>query len=172
MAIREGARRFHARCLLLFLCLLVLPISCREPPEVTYEGRPLGAWIAMLESHDPAARTAAVQALRQIGPQARQAIPALIQTIRETRNRDRKLLLACNGALLAMGQEIVPSMIALLRDDDWEMRRGSAWILGRLGPDAREAVPALTRAIQDPHPAVRRKAAESLKKIQGQPDGR
>jgi len=157
------------RTLLLALCLLALSLACKKQSEVTYEGKPLRAWLAMLESQDPAERYAAVRAVREIGPEASPAIPILIETIRETRNRDKKLLLACNGALLAMGREIVPHMIVLLRDDSWEMRSGSAWILGKLGPEARDAVPALTRALQDPHPAVRSRAAVSLKQIRGEP---
>jgi hypothetical protein len=41
-----------------------------------------------------------------------------------------------NDALLGMGKEIVPYMVTLLKDDTWEMRRGAAWILGKVGPDA------------------------------------
>ena len=93
------------------------------------------------------------------------ALPEKTTTIRQTRNHDKRILLACNQALLAMGKEIVPQMISLLEDDEWEMCRGAAWILGRLGPEAGDAVPALTRALKDPNPAVRGKAQESLKKI-------
>lgn len=157
------------RPLRLTLCLLALCLACEKPAEVSYQGKPLHAWIEMLRSPDPAERHAAVRAVREIGPEARPAIPMLIETIRETRHRDKKLLLACNGALLAMGREIVPHVTVLLRDDSWEMRGGGAWILGKLGPDAREAVPALTRALQDPHPAVRSRAAAALKQIRGEP---
>ena len=76
--------------------------------------------------------------------------------------------MACNDALLAMGEEIVPHMVALLKDETWEMRRGAAWILGMVGPEARDAVPALTEALKDPNPVVRERAQESLKKIQGE----
>ena len=41
-------------------------------------------------------------------PEAKEAIPALIETIRQTRNHD-KILLACNYALLGMGKGIVPT---------------------------------------------------------------
>ena len=66
-----------------------------------------------------------------------------------------------------MGKEIVPHMIALLKDDTWEMRRGAAWILGKVGPEAKDAVPALTEALNDSNPAVRTNAQEALKRIKG-----
>jgi HEAT repeat protein len=67
-----------------------------------------------------------------------------------------------------MGKEVVPYLIDLLKDDTWEMRRGSAWMLGKLGPEARDAIPALTEALKDENEVVRQKAAEALKKIEGE----
>jgi hypothetical protein len=155
------------RCLALLVCIAVLSIGCSKKEEVTYQGKPLSAWIEMLEDSNPSTRFSAINAVGKIGPEAREAIPALIETIRQTRNHDKRILLACNYALLAMGKEIVPNMISLLKDDEWEMRRGAAWILGKLGPEAKDAVPALTEALSDSNPAVRTKAAEALKKIKG-----
>ena len=155
------------RCLVILLCIALLFTGCRKQEEVIYQGKPLSAWIKMLEDPNPITRTAAIKAIGEMGPEAKQAIPVLIETIRETKNRDKNILLSCNYALLKMGKEIVPYMISLLKDDDWEMRGGSAWILGKVGPDAKDAVPALTESLHDTNAVVRRKAAESLKKIQG-----
>jgi HEAT repeat protein len=156
------------RCLALLVCLAILFIGCTRKEEVTYQGKPLSEWMKMLRDEDPIKRFTAIGAVREIGPEAKEAIPILIDTIREVRNRDRRLLVGCNDALLAMGKEIVPHMIELLNDDNWEMRRGAAWILGMVGPEAEDAVPALTEALKDPNPVVRHKAAESLKKIHGE----
>ncbi len=155
------------RCLVLLVCAALLSIGCNRKQEVIYQGKPLSGWIKMLEGTNPGEKFAAIKAIAEIGPHAAPAIPALVETIRVTRNRDKKMLLACNYALLGMGKEIVPYMISLLKDDDWEMRRGAAWILGKVGPDAKDAVPALTEALNDTNAAVRMKAAEALKKIAG-----
>jgi len=133
-----------------------------------YQGKSLGEWIKVLEGPNPIERYAAINAIGEMGPTAKRAIPVLIETIRETRNRDKKMLLSCNYALLAMGKEIVPYMITVLKDDNWEMRRGAAWILGKVGPAAKDAIPALTEALNDTNAVVRKKAAESLKKIKGE----
>jgi HEAT repeat protein len=155
------------RCLALLVCVAILSIGCTKKKEVTYEGKPVSEWMKMLKGEDPAEKYAAIHAVRKIGPEAKEAIPILIETIRVVRNRDKRILVACNSALLAMGKEIVPHMIALLKDDTWEMRRGAAWILGKVGPDARDVVPALTEALNDSNPAVRTKAQEALKKVKG-----
>lgn len=156
------------RCPALLVCIAILSIGCSKKEEVVYQGKPLSAWMKMLEDPNPSTRFAAILAVGKIGPEAREAIPVLVETIRQTRNHDKRLLIASNEALLAMGKEIVPTMVSLLKDEDWEMRRGAAWILGKVGPDAKDAVPALTKALSDPKDAVRIKAEESLKKIQGE----
>jgi HEAT repeat protein len=152
--------------LALLVCISISSFGCNKK-EVTYQDKPLHTWIEMLESPDPAVRTSAILAVGEIGPEARKAIPMLIEIIRQTRNHDKRMLLAANTALLKMGKEIVPHMVSLLEDKDWEMRRGAAWILGKVGPDARDALPALTDALEDPNPEVRAKAAHSLKQIMG-----
>lgn len=156
------------RCLFLLASIAILSMGCAKKEEVTYQGKPLSAWIKMLNDEDPNRKYAAIQAIGEIGPEAKEAIPILVKTIRETRNRDKRILFACTNALLGMGKEIVPYMISSLKDDDWQMRRGSAWMLGKLGPNAKDAIPALTEALNDPSEAVRLKAAESLKKIKGE----
>jgi HEAT repeat protein len=153
------------RCLTILACIAILTLGCAKKGEVSYQGKPLSAWIEMLNDSDPNRKYAAIKAIGEIGQEAKEAIPILVETIRETRNRDKRILVACNDALFGMGREIVPHMIRLLKDDNWEMRRGSAWMLGKLGPDAKDAIPALTEALNDPSEAVRMKAAESLKKI-------
>ena len=156
------------RCLALLVCTAILSIGCTKKEEVTYQGKPLSEWMKMLKDENLIKKYAAIKAIGELGPEAKEAIPVLIETIRETKHRDKRILFACNQALLGMGKEIVPHMIALLKDDTWEMRRGSAWVLGKLGPDAKDAVPALTEALNDPNDAVRRRAAEALKKIKGE----
>lgn len=151
--------------LALLACMALLTTACSRKEKATYQGKPVSVWIEMLKDKDPSRKYAALQALSEIGPEAKEAIPILIETIRETKNRDKRILVACNHALFGMGKEIVPTMISLLKDDDSEMRRGSAWMLGNLGPDAKDAIPALTVALNDSSEAVRIKAAEALKKI-------
>lgn len=161
-------KKRYLALLALLVCLTMLSIGCTKKQEVTYQGKPLNEWIKMLKEPDLAAKTSAIAAISALGPEAKEATPAIIETIRQVRNRDKRMLVACVDALLGMGKEAVPYLIDLLKDDTWEMRRGSAWMLGKLGPDAKDAVPALTEALNDPNEVVRLKAAEALKKIAGE----
>ena len=152
----------------LLVCMTILAIGCNKKDKNLYQGKPVEEWVKMVGDDHPATKYAAINAIVEIGPPAKDAIPELVATIRVSRNADKKLLYLCNKALLGMGPEVVPAMIALLKDEVWEMRRGAAWLLGKLGPDAKDAIPALTRALKDPNASVRKKAEEALMKIKGE----
>jgi HEAT repeat protein len=56
-----------------------------------------------------------------------------------------------------------------LGDQDAEVRRGAARVLGWIGPEAKEAVPDLERlAEMDPEEFVRKNARDALEKIRKQ----
>ena len=93
----------------LLICIAMLSIGCTKKEEVTYQGKPLSEWIKMLEEPDPAAKSSAIAAIMELGPEAKEAAPAIIEMIRQVRNRDKRMLVACNDALFAMGKEAVPS---------------------------------------------------------------
>ena len=107
----------NGRYLLVLACMAILSMGCTQKKEVAYQGKPLRVWIDMLEEPNPISRYAAIQAVGEIGPEAREAIPVLVDIIRSTRNHDKRMLLASNRSLRAMGREIGPHMIALLKDD-------------------------------------------------------
>lgn len=72
-----------------------------------------------------------------------------------------------------MAQSEIQKHIKALKDDDWEVREGAAEALGMIGPDAREAVPALIKTFDaikhgdyDPDVVA---ATKALGKIGGQP---
>jgi len=56
----------------------------------------------------------------------------------------------------------------LQTDDDQLNRQIIIEALGRIGPDAKEALPVLERLSNDTNPDVRKAAAEALKKIRGE----
>ncbi|HEX9284178.1 MAG TPA: HEAT repeat domain-containing protein [Nitrospirales bacterium] len=94
---------------------------------------------------------------------------------------------------LKMRREIVPVLLDALKDrspqpggvfparrygnnlptpqqvyDRGEIGIGAATFLGELGPDGRDAIPALTEALKDPDARFRNAVAEALKRIQGE----
>ncbi len=65
------------------------------------------------------------------------------------------------------GKRSVPYLVTALDDKGWHVPYLSALLLGRIGPDARGAIPALTTALRHEFEFVRHAAADALKKIQG-----
>src|SRR5690606_36361270 len=65
----------------------------------------------------------------------------------------------------ATGPKAVPGLIAALQaDTDWT-RASAALALIYLGPDARDAVPALTASLADCDPEVRGNSAQALGRV-------
>ena len=60
----------------------------------------------------------------------------------------------------------IRKLIQDLNDSDFSVRTLSAMELGRIGPDARDAVPALTSALSDKDAVVRYFAKLALEKIE------
>ncbi len=64
---------------------------------------------------------------------------------------------------VSAGQEDVPTLIHKLKDKDRQVRERAASALGKIGPAAKEAVPALEAAARDGVEG----AESALKKIRG-----
>jgi RNA polymerase sigma factor (sigma-70 family) len=74
-------------------------------------------------------------------------------------------------ALMEIGsdhQKLIPLLTEGLHSPRSDMRWGSAVLLGRLGPEAGNALPALWLALQDKDPVVRHDAAQAIEQIDPQ----
>ena len=70
------------------------------------------------------------------------------------------------GFLPARGEKVVPGLIEALHDKDWQVRKAAMEALGKLGPAAKDAVPAATTALlRDQSMDVRKEAAIMLGQI-------
>lgn len=127
--------------------------------EKEYEGKPASHWVAMLGglggSPDAKSRLAAVRAVGALGPEARAAVPGLIECLGE-----RLLRSAAAFALGEMGAEAraaAPVLISALVDEDEQVRASAAAALTKLGsaavPDLLAAVQRLDEASAPPRPS-------------------
>lgn len=124
----------------------------------------------LLRQGVPPLQYAASYALGRIGPAAAAATPALRALLESD---DAFLRTAAAWALLkvdpAKNADLQPQAVGLftaaLADERPEVRVAMAQALAELGPAAKAALPALERALQDQHEAVREAAAEALEKI-------
>lgn len=126
--------------------------------------------LARLEDADSNLRWAAAAALVRIDRKtARAAVPLFIQGLQ---GKDFRTRWHAVSYLMKVDREAkrgIPTTLltGTLRDQDIGIRGMSAWILGEMGPKAKEAVPALTQALADPDEWVRTTAAPALVKILG-----
>ena len=105
-----------------------------------------------------------IETLGEIGDPA--AIPVLIKTLRSSDGR-----WLGSRIVDALGQigdtAAVLGLIEVLSDERWSMRQSAAYQLGEIGEPAKEAVPALIKALSDEEGYVRVRAADALMKIDG-----
>lgn len=109
-------------------------------------------------------QTKACEALRDLGPGAMAAAPALTRKL-ASRGPDILIAKAAEEALVAIGPAALPSVIRCLEGDDTEARHCAMLVLARFGPAARDAVPALARLVNLPDGEEARAAIAVLAKI-------
>jgi len=93
-----------------------------------------------------------VLAIGNLGPNAADAAPALSAQLRKGNGYEMK----------KTGEPIFPSMPDANSVITERERCVTLWAIGRMGPSAREAAPALVESLQSTSPEVRRNAADAL----------
>lgn len=100
-----------------------------------------------------------IEALAGIG---RPAVPALVAELKHRKMSVRANAAECLGKIGANAEAAVPSLIVLLNDARLPVRVAAAQALGHIGAGHEHAVPALVRLLEDDYVAARRAAADSL----------
>jgi len=105
-------------------------------------------------------RLSSASALGSLGPKGAEALRLLLHTIGD---EDRWGVVHSLGKMGPLGAVAVSELVKVLKSDpDWKLRQAAAEALGRIGLDARAAVPALIRALRDENEHVRYHAIQSL----------
>jgi HEAT repeat protein len=125
------------------------------------------AWAAQLQSPDLTVRRRIVTVLKQAGPAAGIAVPALSAALSDP---DMDVRMGASQALARIGSvasPAVPALINALDDKQSCLRESAAIALGRIGSGARQAAPKLQLlSSSDSDVLVRRLASDALQKIQ------
>jgi len=124
--------------------------------------------------------------LGAFGPAAKDAVPALVETVKEGYNLEKSLerldlgmplpttsgWIAARGlsdragiALVKIGAPAVPGIVTLLKGQNEDHIEYAAWILEQMGSKAKAAVPELAKHLTDEKGDVRERVAESLGRI-------
>ncbi len=111
------------------------------------------------------ARSTAARVLREYGPAARAAIPALVAATKEPGDAREDLREDTIAAIRAIGPDAAPDLADLVKDMKRPWCDLAAGALRSMGPRAKAAIPALEKALTSEDPAVRMAAASALEKI-------
>lgn len=123
-----------------------------------------GAAPSLLEAFQSDRAAVAVEAGRalwRLGPKAQAIAPALFSLAAGPLEKTA----SARDLLASFGPRVVPNLMKALRDDEAARREAAAEVLGRIGPPAREAVPALLAALKDKNSAVALTAALALAEV-------
>ncbi|MBZ5626408.1 MAG: HEAT repeat domain-containing protein [Acidobacteriia bacterium] len=148
--------------------------------------------IEALKNNDGGVRDGAVRALADFGPDAKaavpplielmkdnddffagdalgsigaEAVPALVEALAAGETRIRCQAACALGRVRAGAEEAVPALVAALNDDDRRVRVWSVMALDQIGATTKGAVPALIEALKNADEAVRYIAADALGRI-------
>jgi HEAT repeat protein len=152
----------------LAVCGLLLGTEGLKGDKATPTAKPVSHWVKQLKKADVRLRQEAAEALGELGPKAEPAIPALIEAFKDWRVRRLaaralakigpkaipeliKLLEEESGsggkvagdALARFGAKAVPDLIKLLKGKPESVRQSAIYTLGKIGPKAEAAIPAL-----------------------------
>jgi HEAT repeat protein len=135
--------------------------STSKDKEPVCRGKTLGQWMNLLNDKDEEIRWEAVAALGEMGHEAKPAVPALIELLK---NQDRRKVAAwALGKIGPAAKTAVPTLTTLLKDK--RIRSEAATALGEIGPSARSAVPALIELFGDADQNVRATALASVRQM-------
>ncbi|MGH7998806.1 MAG: HEAT repeat domain-containing protein [Brasilonema sp.] len=130
---------------------------------VACQSKAVPALIKALKNEDENIRIMIIAALGEIGSQASPAVPFLNELLVRDRSSDVQSITV--HALRKINRGRVPVLITNLKSKDWRVRYQAAHTLGQIGTEAKDAVPALTVALEDEIQPVRSSAANALQKI-------
>ena len=138
--------------------------------HLSYLGVATGDWAAALKSTDSLERRLAAHALAEIGPAAPEAVPALIEAVRDLESFVRVWAAAALARVQPENPDAIPALVAGTHDGMSFVRSLAAWHLGRLGsrhPRIESVVPELRKLLNDNDASVRAEALVALENLAG-----
>ncbi len=98
------------------------------------------------ELKNPKLRRAAVVVLGRIGPDAKDAVPALVEALRGETDKDarREIFMSLSNIGPAPAS-VIPELLKDLKSDDIQLKAGATYALGAMGKAAEEALPEIRK---------------------------
>jgi HEAT repeat protein len=153
--------------LLCVLMTLVAAVQARAD-EPIYAGKPLSSWVEALKSDNLFERGRACVALGEIGPGAKDAVPALAERVRDDPDaRVRAVAALALGKIGPPAHTAAPALGIALKNENPRVRAAAALALGAIGPceEVRKECPRLVLALLDGSSEAREAATLSLREL-------
>ncbi len=139
---------------------------CAEP-----DAQSVQKLIAKLKHPDAVVRGMSVRELAKIGPEARAAIPALIEALTDREwfdDREERISTVAGQALYHIGLEAIPALTAAIASEESLASSEALDCLARFGPRARLSLDAIAKALAVPDRYYHFDAAKALSEIDPQ----
>jgi HEAT repeat protein len=119
-----------------------------------------------LHHPEPTQQAVAARRLARLGPEARSALPALIEVLSSKSALVRESALTALARIGTDAKEAIPAITRSLEDVEYPVRVQAINALGQMGPEAGSARKQLQHLVKyDPIPQVREAATKLLKKL-------
>jgi len=94
----------------------------------------------------------------------KELVSALVDILEDN---DADVRASAAQALAKIGRQAIDPLVSILKDKDKSagLRANAAYILGQIGPQAREALPPLTKALKEGDKELRKRAAFAIANI-------
>jgi HEAT repeat protein len=109
--------------------------------QPAFEGKVLTEWTRDLKSKRPEVRLAAARALGNMGPKAKDAVPALCRALKDRHAGVRESVARALGEIRS--KAAVPALLEVITYKYYDDPGWAIWALGRIGPEGKAAIPAL-----------------------------
>ncbi len=107
----------------------------------------------------------AAMALGGIGPEANAALGPLTDELKSGRYNGKTIFASALWKIGQRAELVVPVLLEVLKEESAGIRRDAVRVLAQVGPPAKAAVPALLLAMRDKDRWVRRLSADALRRI-------
>ena len=125
-----------------------------------------------MQDREESVRTAAAEAIAQVGPLDQAATDTLVEGLASPDNVVRAQTAEALGTIGAAAEEAAPALVEAMADGNDRVRAKAVEALGKIGESAAEAaVPGLVRALRDQDNWVSALAAEALGQMGESADG-
>ncbi|MFZ5831070.1 MAG: HEAT repeat domain-containing protein, partial [Planctomycetota bacterium] len=111
------------------------------------------------------ARPRVIYILGQIGPEAKDAVPALVKYIDVEDPKTQQETLIALGKIGPAAADAVPAIVAALKKHEGGVSYSAAYALGKIGPDAAAAEEALLAAVESKDESLALLSAWALAKV-------